>query len=383
MTGAHLLADEFKIEAVSSKISISGRLQSWVRAWRRRRRLQSVALKFDGHNRPINSNGRIIAITPPHMFIKMNGLGRAYRYLIYQLGITEVITDDPSLLQPGPEPICRVLICGQPDHYAEIFSNTPDWLRQAYRIGVWVTEFEKPPAHWELARNIVHEVWTPSTFSANAIQRIFDGEIKIIPYDICLYDVPPMPRALFGISEDQFLGLAIMDLRTCPDRKNPLAHIRAWKRAFRNDPNSILLIKANFSKRTQFMRREMIDEISESSNIRIIEKIYDHREFEAFQRMADVFVSLHRSEGYGLNIHEMLKMGIPTIATAYSGNMDYMAMYPHAFPVSFHMTPYNDRTVHYTDSGLRWAEASIDETVAILHDIKEDWQKKSIERSSR
>ena len=361
------------MQVASDRNSILVRIRAYLRAWRRRRRLQSAASRFDGYDRPIKQGGSLVTLVQYDIFNKLNGLGRGYRYLIYQLGITEIISHSLPLVQAEGDPPPRVLICGQPDNYFDLFSNTTDWLRDAHRIGVWVTELEKPPSHWEFARNIVHEVWTPSTFSANAIRKIFDGEIRIIPYDIRLYNVPPMLRIRFGVRDDQFLGLAIMDLRTCPDRKNPLAHIRAWKRSFEKNPDAILLIKANFSDRTRFMRREMLKEISENPNIQIIEQIFDHRDFEAFQRMADVFISLHRAEGYGLNIHEMLEIGTPTVATGYSGNMDYMAAYPHAFSVSYQMVPYKDRTFHYTDTELRWAEANIDEAAAVLHDIKEAW----------
>jgi len=39
---------------------------------------------------------------------------------------------------------------------------------------------------------------------------------------------------------------------------------------------------------------------------------------------SDVYVSLHRSEGFGLGIAEAMLAGRPAIATAYSGNMDFM-----------------------------------------------------------
>ncbi|MSO90421.1 MAG: glycosyltransferase family 1 protein [Acetobacteraceae bacterium] len=345
----------------------------YLRAWRRRRRLKSVASKFTGYGRSTKEGSRFVALAEYGTLNKINGLGRGYGYLVRQSEITEVISPGMPSLQAGDKSNLRILICGQPDHYSSLFSNTTDWMREAYRIGTWVTEFENPPSHWEFARNIVHEVWTPSTFSANAIRKIFDGTIKVIPYDIPLYNVPPMLRNRFGIRDNQFLGLAIMDLRTCPDRKNPLAHVRAWQRAFGKSPEEVLLIKAIFSDRTRFMQREIQEELSENPNIRVIDQIFDHQDFEAFQRMADVFISLHRAEGYGLNIHEMLKIGTPTVATSYSGNMDYMRMYPHAFPVPYQLVPYKDRTFHYTDTGLRWAEPNIDEAASMLHDIKEGW----------
>ena len=39
---------------------------------------------------------------------------------------------------------------------------------------------------------------------------------------------------------------------------------------------------------------------------------------------ADCYVSLHRSEGFGLSIAEAMALGKPVVATAYSGNLEFM-----------------------------------------------------------
>ena len=38
----------------------------------------------------------------------------------------------------------------------------------------------------------------------------------------------------------------------------------------------------------------------------------------------DAFVSLHRSEGYGLGLAEAMYLGLPVIGTGYSGNLEFM-----------------------------------------------------------
>src|SRR6185436_2439934 len=47
-------------------------------------------------------------------------------------------------------------------------------------------------------------------------------------------------------------------------------------------------------------------------------------EIKNLVRVCDVFVSLHRSEGFGRGMAEAMAMGRPAIATGYSGNLDFM-----------------------------------------------------------
>ena len=59
-------------------------------------------------------------------------------------------------------------------------------------------------------------------------------------------------------------------------------------------------------------------------DIVIIDDYLGHGEFGALMALADCYVSLHRSEGLGLTMAEAMALGKPVIATAYSGNLDFM-----------------------------------------------------------
>jgi glycosyltransferase involved in cell wall biosynthesis len=47
-------------------------------------------------------------------------------------------------------------------------------------------------------------------------------------------------------------------------------------------------------------------------------------EMNSLTSLCDCYVSLHRSEGFGLGMAEAMFLGKPVIATAYSGNMTFM-----------------------------------------------------------
>ncbi|MGC1585648.1 MAG: glycosyltransferase, partial [Rhodomicrobium sp.] len=299
----------------------------------------------------------------------INGLSRAYRYEIARLSAS-----GGNLLSCAPEAASNFLILGQPKDYRRLLAAPPKAFREGYRIGLLVTEFDAPPQDWQFAFDILHEIWTPSSFSAKAIRRASGLPVEVVPHAISIPNVLPMQRSLFGLESNQFLGMAIMDLSSCPARKNPLAHVKAWKLAFGNDRSAHLIVKVKFSKHTRFARKELIEEIGSAQNISLIETLFSDHDMCAFQRMADVYLSLHRAEGYGLNIHEMLEIGTPVIATGWSGNMDYMPHYPNAIPVPFEVVPYSDPTFHYQGDGLFWAEADVEAAASALCSARERWE---------
>lgn len=290
---------------------------------------------------------------------KKNGLSRAYRYEIARL-------KNEGLMNPESR---NLLILGQPRQWRRLFRSIPDNFAETYRVSLWVTEFDVFPPDWEFALQVVNEIWTPSEFSARAFRKATDIPVKVVPHAVSVGKGAPMERSIFSLSPDQFVGMAIMDVGACPDRKNPLAHIYAWQEAFGHNPNTQLLIKARFSRHKPFVREAMLNAIGSFNNIRIVESELSDAEMEAFQRMADVYVSLHRAEGYGLNIHQMLELGIPTIATGWSGNMDYMPRYAHAFAVPYRLIPYQDPTLYYRGVNLKWADVDINASARILRNI--------------
>jgi glycosyltransferase involved in cell wall biosynthesis len=344
-------------------------LSSWRR--KQRRRYQRRLVQGDALARTWPKRFAEFDPRAPLRFIgdteAINGLSRAYRYEVRR-----------QFLKHGTAHADgnQVLILGQPWDYPRLLADPPDWFRDAYRIGLWVWELDQFPGDWKFALDIVHEIWTPSSFSANALRRGTDLPIRVVPHAVVCPEIPPLSRAEFGVREDQFLGLAIMDLTTCPDRKNPVAHVRAWKLAFGNDLSCHLLMKVRFKKNTTFARRELLREIANAKNITLVEQIFSDKDMAAFQRMADVYLSLHRAEGYGLNIHEMLEIGVPTLATAWSGNMDYMERYPHSVPVPYRLVPYKDRTFAYQGTNLAWAEPDIRFSASALREVRARWQEK-------
>lgn len=248
------------------------------------------------------------------------------------------------------------LLC-QPDNYARVLDRfAPDQLANAYRIGRWVWETPIFPKAWAFSVSLVHEIWSASEFSAKAFEQTG------LPVVVQHHDVtPPRPtpggRAIAGVADETFFGLAIMDIQSCPDRKNPWAHVRAWQQAFGDDPAAVLVMKIRVGKRTRLVLDELRRMIGPATNIRILTQELSADEIAALQTACDVYLSLHRSEGYGLNIAECLMLGRPVLATHWSANTEFGPSFPNYVGVPFHLVRYDDWLLHYEDSTFHWAEA--------------------------
>jgi glycosyltransferase involved in cell wall biosynthesis len=296
---------------------------------------------------------------------------RQHHSEVMAIDISDYISGRRRPVHLVTEQVDTVYFFCQPDMYEHVLQlAAPEALKNSYRIGRWVWETPVFPKSWNFAQGLVHEVWTPSTFCADVFRRHLSLPVRVVPHAVMM---PPGAtvdmRTRLAVSNDAFLGLAVMDIRSCPDRKNPWAHIFAWQSAFGTNPNAVLLIKLRISKRTAVVQKELEDLIGANTNIKLMLDDLSDAEMASLQRSCDVFLSLHRSEGYGLNIHEALLCGKPTIATHWSANVEYGPAFPNYRGIKCSMVRYRDWTAHYDNGDFRWAEPDISHAASELKDV--------------
>jgi len=89
----------------------------------------------------------------------------------------------------------------------------------------------------------------------------------------------------------------------------------------------------------------------------------------------DAFVSLHRSEGFGLPIMEAMALGKPTVATAYSGNMDVTT------PETSFLVPYDlvelTRSHVVYPAGFRWADPDLESAAGEMRSVVFDDERRT------
>jgi glycosyltransferase involved in cell wall biosynthesis len=344
------------------------------RRWRRRN--EAACAPWVKAERP-SGEGVVLALGD---FSGDNGLSRAALYELDRLraehGAVEAVDIGPAHatralreVRDGP-PVGRLYLLSAPDTYAAALRRLPpERVADAWRVGLWVWETPVLSPEWRFGFDIVHEIWTPSAYSRAPILAAAPPgtTVTVRPHAVAPPpEGPPLDRAAWEVGADAFLGLAVMDVRSCPARKNPWAHVAAWKQAFGEDPSRVLILKLRLSKRTAVVREELREMIGDAPNIRLVEDFLPAERLAALQREAHVFLSLHRAEGYGLLIHEMLSLGTPVVATHWSANAEYGPDHAGYHPVGYRLVPCRDWTRHFAERGFRWAEADVEEAAATL-----------------
>ena len=147
-------------------------------------------------------------------------------------------------------------------------------------------------------------------------------------YIIFIWDLSSVPSerlilASTGSQQSSFVFLFIFDLSSTLERKNPLGLIAAFRHAFRRQENATLILKVH-PRRTPPRGPLSAQKSSEEGGAIVIDQSLPRGELNGLIAACHCYVSLHRSEGLGLTIAEAMMLGKPSIATAYSGNLDFM-----------------------------------------------------------
>lgn len=218
------------------------------------------------------------------------------------------------------------VVCVNPDNSFYLRTQVPtEVLAERYVVGNWFWELPEMPDEWMSEFEFTDEVWAASNFIRSAIAGKAPVPVVHVPPVVQLTSANRLSRVQLDLPEQRFLFLAMFDSRSVLHRKNPLGVLRAFNRAFKGDDSSVALVmKFNNSGYDQPDLRELREELANYSNVHLINRTLTRAEVTSLMDACDCFVSLHRSEGFGLGPAEAMSLGKPTIITNWSGNTDYM-----------------------------------------------------------
>jgi FkbM family methyltransferase len=247
------------------------------------------------------------------------------------------------------------------------------YLRDRYNIGYWFWELSDfPPQEWQSSFQYLDEIWVGSNFALDAVSRV--APIPVVRIPVSLPDelgTGGKKRSHFGLPKNKFIFLFMFDFMSIAERKNPLGLIKAFKAAFSRKDDALLVLKCSGSSPDKLQAVgtspavvEEIKKASTNANIRIVDGTLGRKETNDLLRLSDCYVSLHRSEGFGLTMAEAMSLEKPVIATAYSGNMDFMTP-ANSFLVKYKLVELGQDYGPYK-KGCVWAEPDIDHAAELM-----------------
>jgi len=304
------------------------------------------------------------------------GLGQAARNLAYAIDAACIPATFVNVRLPGRESDTTFATkCSNAmDRFVHLLVLPPVGLKpHVRRLRPDSTNILYP--FWELGRipneyrmfvDRFDEIWAPSRFVEDAFRASTDRPVTLLPQPVRI----PADAAMSGDSDQPFTILTYFDFDSFRSRKNPDATVAAFQLAFplsRRDVRLVIKVRGGGNDDG----REWLAQIA-AADTRIvpIDKTFDRATMDRLIFDCDVFISLHRSEGFGFGPAEAMAAGKPVVATDYSGSTDFVTTST-GYPVAYDLVPVAEE--HYVDwKDQVWAEPSVDDAAHWLCVIEAD-----------
>lgn len=243
-----------------------------------------------------------------------------------------------------------------------------DILERRYNVACWQWELPKFPKGLELSINLVDEIWSSTTYTAEAMRASTGKSVLVMPMAVKLPELSrDYTRAEFNLPEQAFVFLTVLDGNSSIIRKNPLATVNAFQQAFPPGMSGVhLLLKTtNIDNASSPDWGEILLRCRNDCRITLISETLSREQVIGLQSVCDCFVSLHRAEGFGRNIAEAMLLGKPVIVSDFSGNTDFTNDST-AFMVSGKTIPVRQGQYPFAE-GQHWFDVDITVAVDMMH----------------
>ncbi len=252
------------------------------------------------------------------------------------------------------------VVCVNPDNSFHLRTQvSTEVLGNRYVIGYWFWELPEMPDAWLSDFEFTDEVWAASNFIKDAIAKKAPVPVVRVPPVVQLSRGRRFSRSELGLPEGRFLFLAMFDTKSVLHRKNPLGVLRAFSNAFRaDDPSVGLVLKFSDPDYELPVLQEIREKLADRENVFVLDRTLHRDESSSLVAVSDCFVSLHRSEGFGLGPAEAMSMGKPAIITNWSGNTDYMTE-DNCIPIDYELVQLGQNYGPYK-ADQQWAEPNLE-----------------------
>jgi glycosyltransferase involved in cell wall biosynthesis len=261
-----------------------------------------------------------------------------------------------------------------PDNYKDYANNNKE------RIGYFAWETSRLPSAWVAPiNNICREVWVP----CNYLKQVSIQSGVIRPVHVVPHVVPLLPEdwksscTIQGLPNDRFKFYSIAQWS---ERKNILGLLRAYYQEFDKSDPVIFVLKTyrvgNDRSERNFIRREISRLKRETRGvgcppILLIEEFLGTSEIQEIHNSCDCYVSMARSEGFGLPSFESAAIGNPVIVPRYSAfpefftdETSYLVDVPREVPVK----DMRHISILYTGD-MVWGDPSVEDCQRQMREI--------------
>lgn len=256
----------------------------------------------------------------------------------------------------------------------ELKRLTREICRRQYNIVYPFWELERVPA--EIAGRLARfdSLWAPSVFVRDALQTALSRPVPLVrqPLDVPDED-PPLARP-----RGHLRLLTYFDFDSFVMRKNPEAAVHAFRAAFPPFRRDVRLTVKTRGQHDHGRRAWLAEQARQDPRIRILDATYSAAEMRALMLEHDAFLSLHRSEGFGLGCAEALLAGRSVICTDYGGIRDFINEET-GFPVAWSYRAVREGDYPGAEQA-RWAEPSIEHAAVklqMLYDAPQEGRRRT------
>lgn len=260
-------------------------------------------------------------------------------------------------------------------------SIVPDKIKiHKSRIAFW--EFESGFLYGYPDMVTVESVIAMSDFNASYFRNTLPSSVSVVKilYPFNYRTIRPNPpstiREKYKINDNEFTVYFNFDFGAAFNRKNPDGVMKAFAKAFKSIPNARLIFKTK-SASSHKARVEELYALSESLGIKNrFTMINDHislQEVFDLVNACDVYISLHRGEGFGMTVAEAMAMGKPVVSTDWSATTEF-CKHDCTIPVPYKLVSVKPEQIDhpYYKEVEAWAEPDIDAAADALLKLYEN-----------
>ncbi len=353
--------------------------------------------RFEAAALPRPDQGTEVEVQLIGPLAKASGLGQATRLsadILRDTGLSvrgvDFDLDNPApegfssdtLIEPyGPARINLIHLNAESTPLA--FAYQPDVFSGRYNIGYFFWELDSPAYCHYLGMEMLDEIWVSTDYGVEIYQPDARGK-PVVNVGMCFEEMPDIRRddarafveRRFRFDAAHYVCLVAFDSFSFVQRKNPVSVLQAFQKAFDGVPQARLVVKTqnrdSVFDPVQVQLWDRVEAIIASDpRIVVMNETLSYRDLLRLKAGSDCYISLHKSEGWGFGMIEAMALGVPVVATAYSGNMDFCTPET-TWLVDYEIVELKPGDYIFVRPGSKWAEPSVDHAARQLRAAFDD-----------